>query len=339
MGGSESISLVLSLAIWSVAFAGTLFLTPAVLNRLKRTGFVVSDMYKPGQPAIVTHAGLLVLAVSVVGLIVTFFLRPPPILFLPWNRGEIDSVIAMQLALFTICGYGVVGAIDDRHSLSHFVKAAIPLALGIPAILLALSRPWALYPVARLLPGESFQLFSVIVIVPVYVLVVANLINMHSGFNGLQSGLSLILLGTLLARLTLEGRMSDNIALLIVAGSLAAFYPFNRFPARAFEGNVGSFLIGATVGVGIASNGLLLAGVVMLAPHILDFMLFSAAKSTGRRFIKYGAVREDGTIAAPYPFKLKFLIPFYFRLTERQTVRLLYLITGLACLASFSVHG
>lgn len=318
------------LGLFGITFSGSLLLTPPLLRHLRRRGFVVPDMYKPGGATVVTHAGLLGLGATSFALVATFLLRPPS-LFLSQGYGNpSDPIVAAQLALFTICGYGVIGAIDDRHSLSHLVKAAVPLTLAVPVAYLAWGRPEVLESLSWAPFLGSNTPIWVFIVVPLYILVVTNLVNMHSGYNGLQSGLTLILLGTLLFRLTMEGRILANLPLLVVAGCQAAFVPFNRYPARAFEGNVGSFLTGAAIGVGIAANGLFIAGTVMLIPHIVDFGLFAYAKLRGYSFVKFGGVRPDGTIEAPYPFKLKFLLPYYFRLTERQAVRLLYALTAAA---------
>ncbi len=325
------ISVLPSLAIFFVSFLGALALMPPFLRRLRNRGLVVPDVYKQDQPMLVTHAGILALGFAVVGLFVTAVLAPRP--YLLWSAPSQlgDPAVAAELALVTICGYGVIGAIDDRRSLSHLTKAAVPLTLSLPCVALTISRSFN-NPILSWFPGLARNPGLVfLIVVPVYILVVSNLINMHSGFNGLQSGLSLLLLGTLVLRFAWEGTLDGNLALLIVFGCTAAFYPFNRYPARAIEGNVGSFLVGAAIGVGIVTNGLFLAGVIMLAPHILDFLLFAFVKASRRPFIKYAKVRPDGTILAPYPFKLKFLLPYYFSLTERQTVWWLYLLTAVCC--------
>lgn len=330
-------SVILPLTILLLSMLGIFLLMPHLLDHLRRRGLVVRDMYKAGTPSIVTHAGLLGLGAAVVALLITIVLRPPSLVFFSSIVDVTDPVIAIQLALFTICGYGIVGAIDDRHSLPHLVKAAVPVSLSAPVVVLITARPnspgfLALFPLP--LPAEAVVLATV---VPVYILAVTNLVNMHSGFNGLQSGVSLILLGTLIGRLAFSGRLEDNMFLVLVAGSVAGFYPFNRYPAKAIEGNVGSFLVGATIGVGIVANGLFLAGIVMLSPHVLDFLLFVYGKASGRPFIKFGSLRPDGTISAPYPFKMKFLPTYYFRLTERQAVHVLYAMTFGACVLSLLI--
>ncbi len=310
---------------------------PAVLDRLRSRGLVVQDMYKAGQATIVTHAGIIGLGLAVAALLVTVVLDPTSLSF-PYSvpAGQ-NPILISQLLLFTICGYAIVGAIDDRYSLSQLTKAAIPLTLGLPAFAVAMAYKGstALLTAPTLVPLSYWILLAV---VPVYVLVVTNLVNMHSGFNGLQSGVSLLLLGTLIVHLALLRRLEDNLGLLVVFGYLVGFFPFNRYPAKAIEGNVGSFLAGAAIGVGIAANGLFLAGIVMLAPHILDFLLFVYTKVAGIPFKKFGRLREDGTIEAPYPYKLKFLFPYYFHLSERQAVRILWALSLAASILSLPIQ-
>ena len=336
-GGTPRIPLELPIFVLAISFVVTLALMPGLLRRLRRQGLVVRDMYKPGDADLVTHAGLLGLALSVAALVGTLVVEPWAYRSLPPSSDVTGPVVAAQLALFTMCGYGIVGAIDDRRPLSQLTKAVVPLTLAFPAVALAASRADSTALLALVPALQPYSFAILLAVVPVYVLVVTNLVNMHSGYNGLQSGLSILLMTTILARLFIEGRLESNLGLVVVLGSTMAFYPFNRFPAKALEGNVGSFLVGATIGVAIAANGLFLAGIVMLAPHILDFTLFAFAKAAGRPFVKFGRLRADGTIEAPYPFKLKFLLPYYARLTEPNTVRLLYVLTAIACMASFLV--
>ena len=47
--------------------------------------------------------------------------------------------------------------------------------------------------------------------------------------------------------------------------------------------------------------------------------------------IKFGKILRDGTLQSPTPLKLKFLLPYYFKLNEKQTVWLLYGITTVFC--------
>ena len=139
-GGTPRIPLELPIFVLAISFVVTLALMPGLLRRLRRQGLVVRDMYKPGDADLVTHAGLLGLALSVAALVGTLVVEPWAYRSLPPSSDVTGPVVAAQLALFTMCGYGIVGAIDDRRPLSQLTKAVVPLTLAFPAVALAASR-------------------------------------------------------------------------------------------------------------------------------------------------------------------------------------------------------
>ena len=71
-------------------------------------------------------------------------------------------------------------------------------------------------------------------------MVVSNLVNMHSGYNGLQSGLSSILIVTILIKSLLDDNFENIEVSVIFLGSILGFLYFNFYPASIFEGNIGS---------------------------------------------------------------------------------------------------
>ena len=97
--------------------------------------------------------------------------------------------------------------------------------------------------VRAVLLGTIFKLF----IIPTYVMVVSNLVNMHSGYNGLQSGLSLIILSTLVTNPGLA-IISDIYPSFAFCVRFFAFWIYNKYPSRVFEGNIGSLLFGFIIG-------------------------------------------------------------------------------------------
>ena len=92
--------------------------------------------------------------------------------------------------------------------------------------------------------NDLFRIF----VIPIYVMVVSNLVNMHSGYNGLQSGLSLILLSALVAQSWFKGNLDNILPVASFLGSIFSFWFFNKYPSKIFEGNVGSLLFGSLIG-------------------------------------------------------------------------------------------
>ena len=71
--------------------------------------------------------------------------------------------------------------------------------------------------------------------------------NMHSGYNGLQSGLSVIIISTLVIKSYFSGKLDA----IIPVGAFWVLWLLGViiFSAKAFEGNIGSLLSGSLIGV------------------------------------------------------------------------------------------
>ena len=107
---------------------------------------------------------------------------------------------------------------------------------------------------------------------------------MHSGFNGLQSGLSSILLIALLVKSWIIGNVTEMFAIAAIAGAVAGFWWFNKFPARIFEGNIGAMAKGAAIGCAIVVSGAWVGGFIMLIPHTINFLMYVYWRIQNRRW-------------------------------------------------------
>ncbi len=240
-----------------------------------------------------------------------------------------------SLMLATILCYGMIGAFDDFFEIGPLSKSLLPLLAGIPLGLL-IARDTGLTAsvnLAAILSQTGLQPFlptwlAVAIVTPLLLTLTANLANMHSGFNGLQTGLTGIIILFLIVKLTILGLSSLLFVPVAFLGGWVALSLFNAYPSKIFEGNAGSFMGGAAIGCFMMLGGLYIFGAIMLVPHFLDLLLFLSGKIKGVRTQKFGGLNSDGTVRAPNPFKLKFLLPYYVKLKEWQVVALLYLLTG-----------
>ena len=189
------------------------------------------------------------------------------------------SVIILAL-LLVISIYGLYGLVDDLVDINRKTKFVVPVLFSIPLIEIIFPQNFSI-PFYGELDLQTFiwenitygDLFK-ITVTPVYVMVVANLVNMHSGYNGLQSGLSLILLFTLLIKSWQDDNFSKITPAFALCGSMLAFWFYNRYPSSVFEGNIGSMLMGSTIGCVIVIQQLWWFGFVILIPHTINFLLW-----------------------------------------------------------------
>ena len=136
-------------------------------------------------------------------------------------------------------------------------------------------------------------------------------------------------------------------------GAMLAFFYYNKYPSKVFEGNIGSMFFGSVIGVSIVILEYWWFGFFILLPHILNYLLWmfwlylrksfppnwnpdKYFKPSGKH-IKFGYIRNDGTLFAPNFLTVKWIPNYFFRLTEPQSIICVYLFTVLFCILGFLI--
>ena len=145
--------------------------------------------------------------------------------------------------LYVFCGALIVSGVgfaDDLKPLSAWTKLVAQTAAG----LVLYSGGLTINPVT--IPfGGSYDIGPLSVLITVaWVVVLTNAINLIDGLDGLAGGVSLIACVTLITIATLYHAGSAVLFAYALAGFLAVFLVFNRYPARIFLGDSGSLQIG-----------------------------------------------------------------------------------------------
>jgi len=350
---------IVVIAILSAFF--TFILMPKLIKGLTERGVLVRDYYKIRETYIPDKGGIAIMFAC--GLMICLF---PMLAYLTRNFTRIldlhelipilenePYVIAINDSIImTLLVFGVLGLMDDYIDVGRPLKVLLPIFFTVPMIL-AVDPDFMTTPLAGGTVDLQTSVIGIItlsviyrfLVVPVYIIVTSNLVNMHSGFNGLATGTSLIILITLIVKSQAQSFTSDIIAIGAITGALFALWWYNKYPSKIIEGNNGALMIGAAIGITIIVKGLLIAGFIMLLPHTINFLLYvywriqHMRKPDDERFKakKFGKIRKDGTIEVPNRLTLKWILPYYFRMTEKQTVLAMYLLTLIFCLLGFLV--
>ena len=230
--------------------------------------------------------------------------------------------------------YTLFGLIDDAFTIKkQKYMMVIPLILTFPMVVnLALLLH---FQNGNHLPEEypgflpDIGLLYPLIVVPVYIMVVANLLNMHASYNGLSTGLTILLVSGLLFKSYQTGNEKLILLNLAFLGALLGFFVFNRYPSTVFEGNCGTFAFGGLIGVIIIVGGFIISGIIMLIPHIINFLMYIYLLLNKEKYItkKFAEVRKDNVIVPPHPLKLKWTFHCYYRLTEKQGIIIMYLFS------------
>jgi UDP-N-acetylmuramyl pentapeptide phosphotransferase/UDP-N-acetylglucosamine-1-phosphate transferase len=316
---------VMLIVFFLVPFLFMMLAMPYIIPKLKEKGHYVRDMYKKTLPEVPVNGGLILLLFTIFSLsVLTLF------------YGKVITPINYTIIVVVVL-FALYGMLDDMVNIGRPAKlillyyCAYPLIPFITTTLL----------VSPMFGDMDMSIIYLQLIIPTYVPVVANLVNMHSGFNGLAPGLSLIILSTLVLKTLVDGNIYNALFFVCLTGGLLAYFWFENYPARIFWGNIGALSVGAAIGCLIVTQGFLLSGFIMLIPHTVNFLMYVYWRLNKTRYpiAKFGHERDDGTIEVPNPLTLKWVLPYYFRMTEKQGAYAMYGLTALFCVIGFYVPG
>lgn len=322
----EHIQLIYQLIlVFLYSYFATKFSLNYIIRVLRRKGYLVKDEYKKGRPKIPTMAGISML----VGILISISLSE--ILLRTEDLGN------LIIFYFVVIVYALYGVIDDLFAFKkRYDKIIVMLVLTLPIASLITDTNLDL-----LFFDLEIGILYALLFVPIYIMVVANLINIHAGYNGLSTGLALILIIAVGIKSFMLYATDKLIYLLPVLGALIAFFPIEKYPAKALSGNIGTFLIGSALGCLLVVNNIELFGCFILIPHVVNFLMDTWTIAIKKiPDVKFGKIRKDNTIQAPPKMKyksLKFLIVTWFNLTEKQATNWLYLITILFCIGGLII--
>ena len=269
---------VIFLVSVAVTFVGFWVMIPA----LKRAGITVKDVHKPSQPEIATMGGLATVTGFSFGILVAVALKSFTGLF------SSIALIAVLAAFSTILIVGLIGILDDLLLMRQWIKAILPVFAALPLMAIKVGDTTMTMPFVGLV---DFGILYPLILVPIGITVVANAVNMLAGFNGLEAGMATVAIGSLTIIAYSLGETTALVILFAALGSLLVTICFNWYPAKVFIGDVGTLSIGAIIASAVIIGNFETAGVIIIIPHALDFVL-----KAFHRFPKSFGVYKNGKL-------------------------------------------
>ena len=315
-GIKTKMELKVAILIFAVTILSTVLVTEHLIRKFKKKGYVVKDMYKKNKPKIPTMGGLAIMSGLMISLVASQLLLE-----------EID-LGRLLLLYFIVIVYGTFGLLDDLIDIGRKMKVIAPFFMALPIALVVTDTS-----IAFGFTTLEIGLFALYITSPIYIMVVSNLLNMHEGYNGLGTGVSILLMLFIGAKLILVGDADLLPYLFPILAVAIAFMYYNRYPSVIFLGNSGTLLLGSAVGALLVFFNMELFGVVILLPHIVNFLLWCLwvvlMKLWPEKYphIKWAKLREDKTIEAPNWLTIKYIVAKLFRVKEWQAILICYFIT------------
>ncbi|MCK5588654.1 MAG: hypothetical protein KAI34_08025, partial [Candidatus Lokiarchaeota archaeon] len=216
-------------------------------------------------------------------------------------------------AFLTIIFVGIVGFVDDftrkkikkrsKNLRNQLLKVILIALCALPLMLTRTGSPYLTIPFIGTVYFGTVYWF---LLIPIGITGAANLVNMLAGLNGLEIGISLIVCIFLLLVSIFLIAFDSSYILAALIGCLAAFLIYNIYPAKVFPGDVGTLCMGATIAAAVIVGNYELIGVIILIPHIIEFVISVRVKLNSENF---GIPQQDGTLN---PMKPKQALTHYF---------------------------
>lgn len=318
--------------IWLLASAGFIsllgtFLTLYLIGPLlKEAGLTGRDLHKQKKPEIPEMGGLGIV-VGVAGSIV-FAIGAEAFLHVKADPVPLFAVLATVLIV------SIIGIFDDLLNIAQLVKSISPLLAALPLMAIRAGMTSLKIPFDGVI---EFGVFYPLVLVPLGVTGAANAVNMLAGFNGMELGVGVVAFASLMIVACVT---ASHTALLILIGGLGALLGaiwFNWCPAKILIGDVGTLTIGAIMASAVIVGNFETAGVVIIVPYFLDFLLKATAGFPSRGW--EGELDEEGRLHCPGDVRPVSLPQVVMRITGGISERnLTKVIIGLEAIAgTFSV--
>ena len=275
-----------------VSFPVSLVLTRFFMQTNARRGIIGIDVHKLSKPRIPEMCGA--------AIPVTLILLSSAYVLI--GGGNSITMLAFSLVVGSAA---VVGAVDDRLKLRGIYKPLLTLLCGLPIVALGLLYPNQVYnPTLQVPLFGSFHLPIIYPLSgPVAISVTSNTTNMLDPLNGtMAGGVSIISAALLIGILITDPAPSAVFLYACLLFSALGFFYFNRYPSRAFAGNVGQLSVGAALGALAILSRTEIASIVAMFPNIQNsfFFLSKIKRFTEHRALTAKPTRllDDGRLAS-----------------------------------------
>ena len=218
----------------------TIVITYIVMVIERKLGLIAPDAHKPGKPLIPKVGGISLLIMYVIAALTIYFIRS----LLSINEIEVYYIIPYFSSIIVA---GLLGLIDDFKGIGATEKVFIFMIPALPVIITHTYSPHPYVP----LVGELRLTIIYPLLIAILYTVLANGVNM----SDTQNGTALIATLSILSVVTIGAIMMKGppplpgfkVFTLVTFAIIITYSAFNMYPAKVFNGNCGSHLLGAVV--------------------------------------------------------------------------------------------
>jgi len=295
-----------------ISFLTTFLLTPRVIEFLRAAQIVAVDLNKKDKPKLPASGGICVGAGILAGIL--FFVGVQTFSPTLSSSGSQKSSIELLAVVSSILIVTLSGLLDDLNvktkavqtkdgvnvkiGFPQWVKPLLTLPAAIPLMVISAGKSTMALPIIGVI---NFGILYPLLIIPIGFVGASNMVNMLGGFNGLEAGMGVIYTLSLGFYALITGGVQAAVLLLTACAALLAFLRYNWYPAKILAGDSLTYLLGSLVAAGVIIGDMQRAGLIVMFPFIIEFVLKARSKFEASSL---GKLRDDGKLDSPYGKKI-----------------------------------
>ncbi len=277
------------LASFLIAFA----ILPLWIRKAKQIGLLWGDMNKLSSNKVAGSGGIVTVLGFIVGTLLFIAYR---VFYLKSTDAIIESLALLNVVLIA----SGIGLIDDllgwqRGGLSRRSRLLMMLFAAIPLMVINAGHDSLNIP---FLGAVNIGIIYPLIIIPLGIIGATTTFNFLAGFNGLEAGQGIIIIGGLSFVSFFTGSSWLSIIGLCMVASLAAFLWYNKVPAKVFPGDVLTYSVGSLIAVMAVLGNFERIAVFFFIPYIIETVLKARGGLVKQSF---GVPKKDGSLDLKYP--------------------------------------
>lgn len=274
-----------------ISFICTAYLLKYWIRRAKKARLTGKDIHKLTKPEVAELGGVPVIIGFLTGLL--FYIGMETFYF-----GFTTKNLEMMAALGTVLFTTIVAFIDDilgwKKGLKQWQKPIVILLAGLPLAVVNSGVSTISIPEIGLV---NLGILFPLVLIPLAITGAANGFNMLAGYNGLETGMGIIILSTLGFSAWLNEASWVTMIAMIMVFALLALYHFNKYPSKVFPGNITTYSTGALIATTAILANMERIALILFIPYFAEFALKARGRFKKESFAK---VLPDGSLIQPY---------------------------------------
>ncbi|MFH1643920.1 MAG: hypothetical protein ABIA74_01975, partial [bacterium] len=199
--------------VFLTSFWATFIITPFIINRMHLRKITGKDMNKFNKPDIAEMGGISVIFGFSAGIISSIFIAT--------YLKLIEINLTIYFAVFmTVLLVGFIGLVDDligwRKGIRQWQHALFPVFAALPLMAISAGDTNMSIPFIAIV---NLGIFYSLILIPLGITGAANAFNMLAGMNGLETGLGILIISTILFFALMSGNVEVIFFLIAMLGA------------------------------------------------------------------------------------------------------------------------